>query len=90
MIIKAVFFIAAIALFAAHGPSVGTGTPASAASSASIIATVGCKALAIASLPCSPPTTGQANSGPDTFAQTRQSFLEKLQAAKADLKANGR
>ena len=89
MIIKAVFFIAAIALFAPHEPNVGYGTPAGAAPSTSIVATVGCKALAIARLPCSPPTTGQTKSGPDTFAQTRESFLEKLQAAKADLQANG-
>jgi len=87
MIFKAALCIAAILFFMPHEPNVGFGTPGNATPSTSIVTTIGCKALAIANLPCSP-LAEQTKGTPDRFAQTRESFLEKLQAAKADLRAN--
>ena len=88
MIIKAAVCIAAMWLFIPHEPNVGYGTPGSATPSSSIVASFGCKALAIVNLPCSP-IAEQTKGAPDTFVQARESFLERLQAAKADLRANG-
>lgn len=87
MILKAAVCIAAMWLFMPHEPNVGYGTPGSATPPTSIVATIGCKALAVASLPCSP-VAEQSNGAPDAFVQARESFLARLQAAKADLRAN--
>ncbi len=87
MILKAALCIASLWLFMPHEPNIGYGTPGSAAPSSAIVAGIGCKALAIASLPCSPPVA-QTSGAPDTFAQARESLLERLHAAKADLRAN--
>jgi len=86
MIIKAIFVIGAMWLFMPHEPNVGYGNPGSLAPSASIVTNAACKALGMAGLPCSP-AAEQTRAAPDTIDRTRESFLERLQDVKADLRA---
>ena len=87
MIIKAVFFLAVIALFMPHEPNLGFGTPGNQAPSNSTVANIECKALAMAGAPCSV-IAEETTAAPNTIEQARESFLIRLQAVKADLRAS--
>ena len=91
MIIKAIFVIGAMWLFMPHEPNVGYGHPASLAPSASVVSNLACKALGMVRLPCNPvadqASAEQTSAAPDTIDRTRESFLERLQDVKADLRA---
>ena len=87
MIVKAVFFLAVVALFMPHEPNLGFGTPGSQAPSNSTVTNIECKALAVAGAPCSV-IAEKTTATPDSFDQARETFLVRLQAVKADLRAS--
>ena len=87
MIIKAVLFVAAIAMFTPHEPNVGFGSPGGIGSSTSSVgANIACKAFDLIGMPCNA-NAAQTKTAPDTIEQVRASFFERLQAVKAELRA---
>ena len=87
MIVKALVCVAAVWMFMPHEPNVGFGNPGSSGQSTSSVGSnIVCKALDMVGAPCSPIAV-QTEAAPGAIEQVRESFLERLQKVKTDLRA---